>query len=245
MGAPPARAVARRRSRARAFLLLSRVSNLPTVWSNVLAGWVAANGQVGDAGPLVVALSIAVSLMYTGGMFLNDAFDAAHDAEHRPDRPVPAGDVSRPEALTFGVLLLAVGALLVAVVAGRRPFTWAAVLAAAIVFYDYHHKGFRLGPVVMGACRGLVYCIAGSMVAPLSAAVVVPALVLTAYTASLTLVAKQVGPRAVTVVPLMIAGISLVDAVVILGAGGGLPLALVAVACVALTLALQKVVPGT
>jgi hypothetical protein len=74
--------------------------------------------------------------------------------------------------------------------------------------------------------------------------VIVPAIVLTAYTASLTLVAKQVGPRAGVVVPLMIAGISLIDAVVILGAGGG-TLALVGVACFVLTLALQRVVPGT
>jgi 4-hydroxybenzoate polyprenyltransferase len=244
MGAPPARAVAGRRSRARAFLLLSRVSNLPTVWSNVLAGWIAANGRTGEPAALLVAIAIAASLMYTGGMFLNDAFDARFDAEHRPDRPVPAGDVSRLEAITFGVLLLAIGALLVAVVGGPRPFTWALLLAAAIVFYDYHHKGFRLGPIVMGLCRGLVYCIAGSIVAPLPTAVVVAAVLLTAYTASLTLVAKQVGQRAGVVVPLLVAGISLVDAVVIVWGGGG-PLALAGVVCFALTLALQRVVPGT
>lgn len=245
MGAPPPGGIAARRSRARAFLLLSRVSNLPTVWSNVLAGWVAANGWTGEPAALLVAVAIAVSFMYTGGMFLNDVFDARFDAEHRPDRPIPSGDVSRWEALTFGVLLLGVGALLIAVVAGRRPFAWALVLAAVIVLYDYHHKGFRLGPIVMGACRGLVYCIAGSIMAPLTGPVIAAALVLTAYTASLTLVAKQVGPRAGVVVPLMIAGISLVDAVVILGASGGAQLALVAVGCFALTLALQRVVPGT
>jgi 4-hydroxybenzoate polyprenyltransferase len=220
------------------------VSNLPTVWSNVVAGWIAANGQAGYAAPVVSAIAIAVSFMYTGGMFLNDAFDARFDAEHRPDRPVPSGDVTRQEVFAFGVLLLAVGALLLAIVAGRRPFVWGLVLAAAIVYYDYHHKNFRLGPVVMGVCRGLVYCVAGSMTAPLSVAVVVPAILLTAYTASLTRVAKRVGPRAGTVVPLMIAGISLVDAAVILWSGGG-PLAIVGVVCFALTLALQRVVPGT
>jgi 4-hydroxybenzoate polyprenyltransferase len=243
MGAPPARAVGRS-SRARAFLLLSRVSNLPTVWSNVLAGWIAATGRGGDAMALVVAIAIAISLMYTGGMFLNDAFDAPHDAVARPDRPVPAGVVSRAEAFTFGALLLAVGALLVAVVAGARPFGWALALAAAIVAYDYHHKGFGLGPVVMGVCRGLVYCVAGSVAVPLSLAVVVPAILLTAYTASLTLVAKQVGPRAAVVVPLMIAGISIVDAAVILWSGDG-PFAIVAVVCFVLTLAFQRIVPGT
>jgi 4-hydroxybenzoate polyprenyltransferase len=243
MGAQPAGGVTRR-SRARAFLLLSRVSNLPTVWSNVLAGWIAATGHGGDALALVVAIAIAVSLMYTGGMFLNDAFDAPFDAVARPDRPVPSGVVSRAEAFTFGALLLAVGMLLVAVVAGARPFVSAVLLAAAIMFYNYRHKGFALGPVVMGACRGLVYCIAGSVAVALSAAVIVPAVLLTAYTASLTLVAKQVGPRAGVVVPLMIAGISLVDALVILWSGGGL-FAVAAVACFVLTLAFQRIVPGT
>jgi 4-hydroxybenzoate polyprenyltransferase len=233
-----------RRSRARAFLVLSRISNLPTVWSNTLAGSVAADPGAGGALALVSALAIAVSLMYTGGMFLNDAFDARIDAAERPDRPIPSGDVSRAEAFTFGALLLSVGLVLLAVVAGRRPFMWGAVLAAAIVAYDYRHKGFRFGPLVMGACRGLVYCVAGSVAVPLSAAVIVPAVLLAAYTASLTLVAKQVGSRAGVVVPLMIAGISLVDAAVILWSGGG-ALALVGIACFALTLALQEIVPGT
>jgi 4-hydroxybenzoate polyprenyltransferase len=244
MGAASARAVGARRSRARALLLLSRVSNLPTVWSNVLAGWIAANGQAGYAAAIVVAIAIAISFMYTGGMFLNDAFDASIDAAQRPDRPIPAGDVPRAEAFAIGALLLTVGVLLVAIVGGPRPFVWALALAAAIVVYDYRHKGFRAGPIVMGICRGLVYCVAGSVTAPLSLAVIVPAILLTAYTASLTLVAKRAGPRAGTLVPLMIAGISLVDAAVIVWSGGG-PLALVGVVCFALTLALQRVVPGT
>ena len=59
-------------------LRLGRVSNLPTVWTNALAGAVLA-GASGFGGELVL-LAAAFTLFYTGGMFLNDAFDAPWDA---------------------------------------------------------------------------------------------------------------------------------------------------------------------
>ena len=49
-------------------LKLGRVSNLPTVWSNVLAGTVLAGGEPWPPATLVVML--AVSLLYIGGMCL-------------------------------------------------------------------------------------------------------------------------------------------------------------------------------
>ena len=75
----------RRRSRPRAYLLLARISNLPTVWTNVLAAYVVA-GASRESLPIA---SIAASLFYTAGMFLNDAFDAPFDAQARADRPIP------------------------------------------------------------------------------------------------------------------------------------------------------------
>ena len=50
---------------------------------------------------------LAFSLFYTGGMFLNDAFDAQFDAQHRPERPIPAGDVSRSTVFGWGYAMLA------------------------------------------------------------------------------------------------------------------------------------------
>ena len=69
-------------------LKLGRVSNLPTVWTNVLAGTVLAAGTTqGWRTGLVV---LAMSLFYIGGMYLNDYFDRAIDARERPQRPIPA-----------------------------------------------------------------------------------------------------------------------------------------------------------
>jgi 4-hydroxybenzoate polyprenyltransferase len=66
------------------------------------------------------------------------------------------------------------------------------VLAAAIVFYDWHHKGNRLSPVVMGLCRTLVYIGAAyaAVTAP-SGLAFAGALVLLSYLIGLTYVAKQ------------------------------------------------------
>ena len=55
------------------WLRLGRVSNLPTVWSNVLTGLALVGALQPDASLLVLVL--ALSLFYVGGMYLNDAFD--------------------------------------------------------------------------------------------------------------------------------------------------------------------------
>ena len=70
-------------------LRLGRVSNLPTVWTNALAGTALAGGEIWTRPTLLVA--VGLSLLYVSGMYLNDAFDRDIDALERPDRPIPAG----------------------------------------------------------------------------------------------------------------------------------------------------------
>ncbi len=69
-------------------LLLGRVSNLPTVWSNCLAGWLVAGG--GEVRSLLW-LSLGATFHYLSGTYLNDAIDAQFDAQHRRERPIPSG----------------------------------------------------------------------------------------------------------------------------------------------------------
>lgn len=230
------------RPRWRSYLLLSRVSNLPTVWTNVLAG-VTIAGAVPEARTLVF-LAAAISLMYCGGMFLNDAFDRGSDARFRPDRPIPAGEVSASRVFAIGFGLLALGELLVVLTGAVTAAFWGLALAAAIVYYDARHKVEPLGPLVMGICRGLVYCVAAAAVSVVSPLVLSMAAILVAYVVALTWVAKQIGPKAGVVVPLLLAGISLVDAVMVWRFGSA-PLALVTATGFVLTLVFQRVVPGT
>src|SRR3989304_728233 len=88
----------------RTLLILGRVSNLPTVWSNCLAGW-----WLGGGGNLAELpfLFLGVTLLYLGGMFLNDAFDAEFDRQHRQERPIPSGAISLQLVwqIGFGMLL--------------------------------------------------------------------------------------------------------------------------------------------
>ena len=158
----------------RGWLILTRGSNLPTVWSNVIAGWLLAQGlrlpplgteywkQAPDSpdwGSLLLLL-LGVSLTYVGGMILNDAFDARWDAERRSTRPIPAGIISVGDALRVGWSALVVGfalTVLAAPSATRLSVTLLALLLAlCVVVYDRWHKGVSWAPAVMGLCRALL-----------------------------------------------------------------------------------------
>ena len=284
-------------------LRLGRVSNLPTVWTNTLAGIVLAGGNVGDRRTL--PLLVALSLFYVAGMYLNDAYDAEIDARERPERPIPSGQVSAETVFTAGFGMMALGLALLVWIGygaaggtGLGPVLSGLGLGAAIVMYNRRHKDNPLSPVLMGICRVLVYVTAGLAFAPeLPAPLRIGALLLLCYLIGLTYVAKQetlgevrnlwplvflaapvvyalaralesgsaavlslaftlwVGialwflwrrqpgdvPRAVVS---LIAGISLLDAVLIAGAGA-FRLAWLAALAFLLTLALQRAVPGT
>lgn len=229
-----------KRSRARAYLLLARVSNLPTVWTNVAAAYVVAGAPFDS---LPVAL-VALSSFYTAGMVLNDVADAPVDAASRSDRPIPNGDVSRTGALIAGAALMAIGVGLLL----RQPFplpalAWSLALIAAIVWYDLDHKGKWYGPIVMGLCRALVYAVAAAGAAgAVSPNVFAAAAVMWLYVIALTQVAKVSGRG--DLVPWLIAGICLVDAAMMALAGAPMVAAVAATGLVA-TLAFQRVVPGT
>lgn len=137
-------------------LRLGRVSNLPTVWSNCLAGWVLAGG--GQSGRLALVALIATCL-YLGGMFLNDAFDADFDRQRRRDRPIPSGQIPEARVWQLGGLWLGL-ALLLSAVLGRTFFVLAVVLALVIVLYNAIHKRTPLAIVLPGVCRALLYLLA-------------------------------------------------------------------------------------
>lgn len=230
------------RSRGRAYLALARVSNLPTVWTNVLAGMAVTSAPL-DAGALAL-VAAAISALYAGGMFLNDAFDHRIDAIDRPDRPIPAREVSPAEAWAGGALLIASAIALLAVI-GAKPAAWGAGLAALVIYYDWRHKRDALGPLVMGLCRGFVYCTAAAAIGgSIDDRVAIWAVVMTTYVTSLTVLAKYGGRRWGWTIGWWIAGISIVDAIAIASSGHH-GLAMLALTGFPLTLAGQWWVRGT
>ncbi len=142
----------------RTLFVLGRVSNLPTVWSNCLAGWWLGGGETFSNLPFLL---FGVSALYLGGMFLNDAFDADFDRQHRPERPVPSRAISLPAVWWWGLTWLALGMLsLIAI--GKTTGVLALMLLVCIVLYDATHKVITASPWLMGACRFWIYVIAGS-----------------------------------------------------------------------------------
>ena len=153
-------------AKVRAWLILTRGSNLPTVWSNLFAGWLLGYVYADRFpwGPFLltslIGLLIGVSLIYVGGMILNDAFDARWDTERRSTRPIPSGLVSVTAAHVVGFLCLAIGSWFTVVSSldghGRATFTLVVLLVASVLVYDRWHKGVSWAPAVMGLCRALL-----------------------------------------------------------------------------------------
>lgn len=146
-----------------AWLELLRVSNAPTVVTNVLAG-VAVGLQARLSaidvpfGSTVLVL-FGVVTVYLAGMVLNDAFDARIDARERPGRPIPSGRISEARARFVGIVLLLVGTAALAT-ASEATFWWAIALAAFVVLYDLVHSFVPGSFLLLAACRGLVPVIA-------------------------------------------------------------------------------------
>jgi 4-hydroxybenzoate polyprenyltransferase len=94
-------------------------------------------------------------------MFLNDSFDATFDREYRKERPIPSGVISERTVWITSFSLLVLGEALLFLVS-RRTGIFGLVLAACIVLYDAIHKRISFAPVVMAACRFLLYLVAAS-----------------------------------------------------------------------------------
>ena len=126
---------------------LGRVSNLPTVWTNVLAGIALAGGA--STADSVLPLGLAVSLFYVGGHVPERRVRSrSWDAHHRPERPIPAGQVRA--ATVFGA---GFGMLRSAGWSSSRPAhrpgrrgSRRLALVGLIVLYDVSHKENPLSP---------------------------------------------------------------------------------------------------
>jgi 4-hydroxybenzoate polyprenyltransferase len=203
---------------ARTLLRLGRVSNLPTVWTNVLAATALAGGD--PFAPRTMVALLAMSLFYIGGMYLNDAFDREIDGRERPSRPIPAGDISGAAVLSAGFAMLIVSIGLMSLF-GSAAGVAGLGLASAVVFYDLHHKGNPVSPVIMGLCRALVY-VGAALIASgtVPGAVLIGASALLAHVVGLTHAAKQESlDRIGRLWPLAVLAIALIAAAPALVAG--------------------------
>jgi hypothetical protein len=173
------------------WLRMARVSNTPTTVSDAVAGAVLVSASVA-AGPVAV-VAVAIALFYTAGMILNDVMDVAIDRRERPERPLPSGEVSVRAAVFAVVVLFVVGEALLALRDWRAALAGLGLIAL-IVLYDAWHKGNALSPLLMAACRAMVYVVAGLAIAgALNAELWGAAALMLVYVVGLTQVAKAEG----------------------------------------------------
>ena len=135
-----------------AYLELARPANVATALGDVLAGYAVARLAGPDALPWLLA---ATACLYAGGVVLNDVFDRKVDAVERPERPLPSGTVSAGGAATLGVLLLGVGVLNAFLGTPEAGLVGLGIVAAVLLYDGWSKKNPVLGPINMGACRGL------------------------------------------------------------------------------------------
>lgn len=176
----------------RSWLILARASNLPTVWSNCLAAGVLGGGlEFGRMG----AVLVSASLIYIGGMILNDAFDAEFDRQFRRERPIPSGAVSELRVWQAGWSLIVAGVIGLAVQGWWTTF-FVGLLAGSVILYDWIHKRVTLSPVLMAACRFFLFLTVASVgERGVTGEVVWAALALSAWIVGLSYIARRESRR--------------------------------------------------
>ena len=148
-----------------AWLSLFRLPNLPTAPGDALAG-AAICLSLSHPGAISIEPDTLLKLLAAGGVALllymagladNDIVGAEEDRTHAPKRPIPAGDITIPQAQVARavcLILAGVGSALC-----HMPPAWwivAVILVGGIFFYNrFKNKWPTFGLVSMGLCRGL------------------------------------------------------------------------------------------
>lgn len=129
------------------YLRLVRAGTLFSPAADVIAGMCLVDAAWSmDAARLIIA-SVC---LYAAGMILNDHADRKTDAELRPERPIPKGEINPGLALALGI-----GVLVVGLATSPIPI-YHGSMAVLIVGYDYLLKQNPLvGAINMGGLRAM------------------------------------------------------------------------------------------
>lgn len=199
------------------WITLFRVSNLPTVWSNVLTAILLSG--VPFLWWHLLLLLISFSFIYSAGMALNDIKDVAIDKLQRSSRPIASGRISLQAASLVTVLLFAFALiLLLAMPHALLAIIVCIFLISLIILYDFHHKANPYSVFIMAGCRLMIYLLVGfAMAGALNRNLVVIAVIQFLYIILVSLTARyenqKIGGFGFPVIPLMLSGICFVDGI--------------------------------
>lgn len=150
---------------------ITRISNAPTVISNVMVGLgiaiqahaieFATQRQLPPlqiAKPLLI-ITVALLSFYFAGMVLNDAIDETRDKKHRSNRPIPSGLITKQQAWITGLIFLFCGIAITATMSSATAIS-GMILGTTVLLYTFAHQWEWPAITLMGICRGLVYVVA-------------------------------------------------------------------------------------
>lgn len=174
---------------------LLRLPNILTVPGDVLAGFllagIATRNTDCDYKSLLFCMCTSVCI-YCAGLLQNDYCDRKKDEIFRPERPIPAGQVSAGRVIGVAIGLFLLG-LLFSWAAGSFPLMICVAMICSVVSYNcLTKKTALLGAVNMGLCRGLSLLLGASVLGRAgvdSEVTLVSAGFLTMYIGTLTLIA--------------------------------------------------------
>lgn len=151
------------------YLQLMRPANVVTAVADVLAG-IAIAGYLSSGtlsgwhtiiapGPAsylpIILLCLSTIGLYSGGIIMNDVFDAELDAKERPERPIPSGLISKKAATIFGGIFFFIGIFAAGLYHPNSRYLAVAIMVCALIYNRFLKHSAVFGPVNMGLCRGL------------------------------------------------------------------------------------------
>lgn len=136
-----------------------RPANVVTSVADVLAG-IAISGYFllfGTNIQLLPVLLLCISTigLYSGGIILNDVFDAELDAKERPERPIPSGLISKKAATIFGGIFFFIGIFAAGMYSSEAQYLAVAIMISCLIYDKFLKHSAIFGPLNMGLCRGL------------------------------------------------------------------------------------------
>ncbi len=146
------------------FANLMRLANLPTIWSNIIVGLGVGFGFSKEH-DFSWFIFIGLSLLYVGGIVLNDVFDNRYDCKAKSDKPICLGDVSIKVATLIGHFSLVTGLIFISLPTwiNGRIISYEIILSVAIIvsiyIYNKFHKKYLWSLFFMGIARFLVYIV--------------------------------------------------------------------------------------
>ncbi len=150
------------RSKRRALLILVRPLNVLIAVASIAVGALTA-GTLEPVGHLALAL-LSGALVMAGGNVLNDYYDLEVDRRNKAYRPLPAGDVSRPLALKFSIILFLLGNF-VTIFLSLSAFCLVLFVTLGLILYNARLKRtVLLGNVAVSLFGGLAFLYGGLVV---------------------------------------------------------------------------------